>query len=323
MILRRFGILPVSFLLAALSAAFFFYANALSTEETSSKIKTIKFFIFQEPAVLVTPSSTTTAYSIFIGEQSPIIKDAYIEIRGVSKPTASQTITADVRATSGATCTEAFGTPRSRSFTLDTTGQGNHFTILYTGTGTSSVSSLLYCLANIITSPGSYPFELKVDISGADVSALQARMVITYQFTPPAVQTGGFVATGNIISSTFDTYAVNGAAFNSIIWKGTKPPPGNTTKVRLQFAASNCSNGASNPPACTTGSWNYIGGGTCSQSDYYEPNSDAAMELKCFSDFNNMRYFRYKVILCSNTTCTPPGGSGTPQVDDVIVNWSP
>jgi prepilin-type N-terminal cleavage/methylation domain-containing protein len=38
---------------------------------------------------------------------------------------------------------------------------------------------------------------------------------------------------------------------------------------------------------------------------------------------NNKRYFRYKAILCSNSTCSEPGGNFTPQINDVIVNWSP
>jgi hypothetical protein len=53
-------------------------------------------------------------------------------------------------------------------------------------------------------------------------------------------------------------------------------------------------------------------------ADYYEPASDTSAELKCFSSFNNKRYFRYKVTLDSNIA-----QDATPQVDDVIINWSP
>lgn len=115
--------------------------------------------------------------------------------------------------------------------------------------------------------------------------------------------------TGNIVSSTFDTLASNGVTYNSILWRGARPLG---TTVRLQLATS------INP----AGPFNFIGGTTCTGSDYYEPASDQAINIKCFSSFNNQRYFRYQVILCSSSDCTSPG-SETPQIDDVMVNWSP
>ena len=273
----------------------------------SKQMRTLKFSIFQNPAVLVNGNSTTTPFDVFIGEQSPIIKDAYIEIKGVAQEATSQ-ITADIRSTSAAVCDEAFATSRGKTFNIDSTGQSNHFQILYAGNGTSTVSSLVYCLGQIIQSPGTYSFELKTGVSGADVSALQARMVITYQFTPPSA--GNYPATGELISMVFDT-SIEGAAYNSLMFKGTKPAG---TKVRFQFSTSNNSSGP----------WSYLGGATCNSSDWYDVSAaDSPVEITCApANHNNQRYFRYKIQLCSLSDCLN-AGSDTPSVTDAVVSWSP
>lgn len=300
----------------------------LATEEKKPpdfQTRTLKFFIFQEPAVLVSPTSTTTDFSIFIGESAPVVRDAYIEVRGVTKAAASQQIKVDLRAASGSTCIDSFpDTLRAKTFTLDSTGQSNHFRILYTGTSTASSFSPTYCLKNIITSPGTYNFQLRTDINGADVSTLQARLVLTYQYTPATEAVGGLPATGEVISTTFDTYAVNGANFNWILWKGIKPAG---TRVRLQLATSNCSNGATDPSTCLSGSWGATGsdylGSACTNSTWFEPVSATSIEIpRSCTTHNNKRYFRYKVQLCSNTDCST-AGSNNPEVQDVIVNFSP
>lgn len=265
----------------------------------STQTRTVKFFIFQEPAVLVSPNSTTTSFTVFIGDKTPVVKSAYIEIRGVTQAAASQTITADINQT------DSFPTSRQQAFTLDSTGQPGHFRLLYNGSASQTLTSYL---AGIITDTGSYSFYLKVDISGADVSLLQARMVITYQFTP-LTEAGGFPATGTLISPIFDTGAVNGATFNTIRLTGNTP---SGTKIRVQLATSNSSSGP----------FTYLGP-DCTENTYYW---DAALisateskEIGCFPNHHNKRYFRYKVILHSN----PPSFNLTPQIDDVTVNWSP
>ncbi len=58
-------------------------------------------------------------------------------------------------------------------------------------------------------------------------------------------------ASGYLISSTFDTGFEDGVAYNSIMWLGSLGI--GTTSVTFQLATSNCSNGASDPPACTGG----------------------------------------------------------------------
>ena len=308
-------------------SVFGYVAFGLGPEEKqppARQMKTVKFSIFQNPSVLVNGNSTTTPFNIFVGEQSPVIKDAYVEISGVSQDVVSS-FSADIRNTGGATCGESFATPRAKTFTIDSTGQQNHFQLFYTGTGTTTTASLLYCLEQIIIYPGSYSFELKSDISGGDVSALQARMVLTYQYTPPS-EGSGLQATGELISAVFDTGASGGVAYNSMMWKGTE---GNG-KVRFQLASSNCSNGGTDYPTCSVGTWSFKGGSTCGSGDWYDTQTSGngggpskPVEILCAPvNHNNHRYFRYKIQICSNTDCATSGVT-SPTVEDVVVNWAP
>ncbi len=108
---------------------------------------------------------------------------------------------------------------------------------------------------------------------------------------------------GTLDSTTFDTGVSGGAQINSVLWQGTQPAG---TSVKFQFATSNASNGP----------WTYIGSdGT--GSSYYTggPGVSIAVDYKLHND---KRYFRYRITLVSNQAQTQ-----TPQVDDVIVNWSP
>jgi hypothetical protein len=99
------------------------------------------------------------------------------------------------------------------------------------------------------------------------------------------------------------------------MWKGSLGGVGlNEGKVRFQLAASSAS----------TGPWSYFGGSTCGSSDWFDPlASETPIELKgssCLSQWNNKRYFKYRIQICSNDCVS--AGSNTPTVDDVIVNWS-
>lgn len=144
----------------------------------------------------------------------------------------------------------------------------------------------------------------------------------SYSQYAKVVISAGMPATGQVDSTVFDTTASSdGPAYNSIMWSGTA----GTGTVRFQLATSDCPNAQTNPPTCTTaGSWNYLGGSTCTSSDWYTANtSGTPVELTCSPlNHNNQRYFRYRIQLCSNTDCATSGVT-SPVVNDVAVSWSP
>ncbi len=112
------------------------------------------------------------------------------------------------------------------------------------------------------------------------------------------------VIKASLISSIFDTQIVGGAAFNNLMWQGTKPTG---TSVLFQLASSNSS----------TGPWNYLGP-DATDSSYYEPAGPNLQIKLPRVNHNNHRYVRYKVTLESDAN-----KSLTPKVDDIIINWSP
>ena len=123
-------------------------------------------------------------------------------------------------------------------------------------------------------------------------------------------------AAGSLESSIFDTQIQPGAILNSIIWQGDQP---SGTQVKFQIATSNCSNGASDPPTCSTGTWNYYGQNQ-NPNDYFEGSGQNQSILISGNDrawVNNKRYLRYKVFLESNTDHT-----ASPVIRDIILNWS-
>ena len=105
--------------------------------------------------------------------------------------------------------------------------------------------------------------------------------------------------TGTLDSQTFDTGIANGAQLNSIMWKGSLNGLSYTT-VGFQFAVSNSSSGP----------WNY-------GASYYPTGPSVPLPLTAYSSLAG-RYFRYRITLTTNSAQTV-----TPEVDDVIVNWSP
>ncbi|PIR44196.1 hypothetical protein COV23_01180 [Candidatus Wolfebacteria bacterium CG10_big_fil_rev_8_21_14_0_10_31_9] len=108
--------------------------------------------------------------------------------------------------------------------------------------------------------------------------------------------------TGSLISSIFDTGSIDGVTLNSVIWHGTQP---SETNVKFQIASSN------NP----TGPWSYFGP-SGSSVDYYIGSASSSIPLN-LRNHNNVRYFRYKIFLDSDSSKTL-----TPQVNDVIINYS-
>lgn len=132
-------------------------------------------------------------------------------------------------------------------------------------------------------------------------------------------------ASGDLISGTFDTQAATGVAFNYILWRGGL----NNGKVSFQFAASNCANGATDAPTCTTnvgwgdpktsGDGAFLGpGGTTAKADTYTAGPEIPMQIQNQATHYNKRYFRYRIYVETSADHT-----GTAVVDDVVVNWSP
>jgi hypothetical protein len=138
--------------------------------------------------------------------------------------------------------------------------------------------------------------------------------------------TAGVIASGTLESSTFDTGRTNGVAFNSFLWQGSLGTGGPTVKVKFQLATANCTNGATDPPTCTTnagwGGSKTSGDGAFLGSDgtsstYYETSGPGVTVPIQTIYHNNKRYFRYRVYLSRDA------GAQTPTVQDIIINWSP
>ncbi len=303
-------IIPILLILAFFALANYFQTSAsLSTEETKQNSRTIKLFVFQSPIILSTGYSTTTQFSVFVGEKDPInIKDAYIEIRGIASSGNARNVIIDVNQENSF---PSLPPSRQQSFTLGDNSSGpNYFRLLYSGSATASTTQYF---DNIINNPGNYNFYLKTEALNTNISALQARIVITYTFTPPSAGTSTYPAYGFIESPVFDTSAANGVTYNKIILKGSTPVG---TKIRFQLATA----------ATSTGPWIYSGPEpACDNSSFYWDGvmsaAEESKEIRCYGQHNNKRYFKYKATFCSGDCSN--GGSATPQIDDVIINWSP
>lgn len=121
---------------------------------------------------------------------------------------------------------------------------------------------------------------------------------------------------GYLESSIFDTQKTAGSLLNSIIWQGTSP--GSESCVSFQISASNSDSGP----------WSYVGP-SGSSADYYGAECDSAPNggIGCAtpnksicvskSQFTNYRYLRYRVRLQSTLT------QASPQINSIILNWSP
>jgi len=104
-----------------------------------------------------------------------------------------------------------------------------------------------------------------------------------------------------LISSILDTNVAGGVGFNSLLWQGNLGTGG---VVQFQVAFSNSPEGP----------WDYYG--PTSMADWYQPNSGVSVTFPTTgsSSPQNCRYIRYKVQLITSTT--------SPEVDDIIINWS-
>lgn len=258
----------------------------------------IKYHIIQQTGDMISGQQIDTNFNVTITDPIDDIKSSFVEIKGVAN-TGSATLRVSIDDGNPLPACDA---SRVKCYSINSIGRSASFRILYDVTN--------YFKEKIRVS-GSPQFTLNLKNDGPQaISISSGKLVVNYTWIIPPVIAGAFRPSGYIISSTFDTQAVNGASFNSIHWLGPTLPAG--TLVRLQLATSNS----------TLGPFNFIGGATCSATDYYIPfDQNIAAAIGCSATHNNKRYFKYKVELCSSD-CTA-GGSATPQVNDVIVNWSP
>jgi len=103
---------------------------------------------------------------------------------------------------------------------------------------------------------------------------------------------GGYVTSGELISSSFDTGSQSG--YLSILWTGDKPA---NTDILFQIATND-----------NNATWNFLGpDGTT--STYYNISATAI-----FSGASNHRYLRYRLLLTSD-------GQKTPRLDEIRINY--
>lgn len=260
---------------------------------TNEKIKTQEQFAYASPTAV--NGAINAPVAVYIGDDisgitSPI-KSAHFTVSGVYTGGGSYAFTIDG---DGAT---------TKSFALPNVGSvPTPFSLKYKDE-TGKIAP---------TTAGAYAYTLALVPTGVTISGLGVTLTVTFQHHPPTC--GGYPATGELTSTTFDTTgAADGPAYNSILWKGQLGGPANTIgRVRFQFASSDSS----------AGPWNFIGGSTCQASEWWDPgDDDVAVELNCPTQLNNKRYFRYKVQICS-VNCVA-AGVFTPTVNDIVVSWSP
>ncbi len=122
---------------------------------------------------------------------------------------------------------------------------------------------------------------------------------------------------GYLTSEIFDTGIASGTTLSSIIWQGG-PGSGVGICTAFQIAAANA----------TSGPWNFLGpddtsatyyGAACAQGPNGGTGCAPVNTPICVksADFNNFRYYRYKVQLTSDKLQT-----NSPEVKNVILNFN-
>ena len=268
-----------------------------------SETQKTKFHIFQK--LVAVSGALNEPFSFSIADPIDEVRSAFIEIKGVAQPVASVNI--------GVTVNNSAGTPGSydATYNLNATGRPTSFKINHDVTD---------YFKSFVKQSGTYDRYIHLNPDN-NIYLLNAKLVIVYTWIVPPAAAGQYRAKGEVTSATFETTgAVDGPAYNSILWKGVL----NSGKVKFQIATSQCSNGAGDYPTCSTGSWNFIGGNNCDNSSWYEPSDqNVSVEITCAPSYHNgQRYFRYKIQLCSASNCID-SGNGHPEIQDVIVSWSP
>lgn len=172
----------------------------------------------------------------------------------------------------------------------------------------------------------SYSQNFTIETSGVSLKNVSMRFVLTYRYHPLKSSCGGYPPTGEYVAPPLDTGATGGVLYNSITWRGELGGEfKNIGRVRFQLATAACANGASNPPDCNLGSWSFLGGATCSATDWFESAGPGApvdlFRMGCSPLLDGKQFYRYKVQLCAKD-CIEMAPT-TPMVDEIFVSWSP
>jgi len=175
-----------------------------------------------------------------------------------------------------------------------------------TSTYTSTCNSYgLYCGVYIDPSGNFRGYAWNDIIGWISFNCTDPGVCATSQYEVATSWTAGS-AIGYLDSTTLDTGVASGSELNSILWRGSLNglSPGN---VAFQLAGSNSSSGP----------WTFIGpDGTTNTS--YNGSPAIPIPITNYMAYSIYRYFRYRMILTSNTAQTI-----SPQVTDVSIDWSP
>jgi len=255
----------------------------------NEKVKTTEFYVSQINSL--SPSATLPV-NLYIGDNltgvTNPVKSVYFVISGVY--TSSGVLTADLNSAG------------AKNFSLPSASGPANFNFIYKDdSGVINPSS-----------SGTYSYNLNLSQIGLNISNLNVKAILTYRYKPVSCGVS-YPPYGDLVSAIYDSTAnTDGAAYNSIMWKGSLGGASlDKGQVLFQLAASDS----------TSGPWNYVGGATCGSSDWYNAASGTPVQIDCYSQLNNKRYFKYKLRLCSDDCIL--SGNTTPIVDDVVVNFSP
>lgn len=262
-------------------------------------LKTTKFFIEQKINQAASGAEINRTFTISIPEESspeniPLVRSVFVEIGGSVKGSVAGTIEAKM--------TKMGFDPGYSLYNLDLNSSS---------CGASCITPFLvrYDASSVVDGsdfPGGKDYTFYFRGTNFDTNLLSAKVIITYKYTESA---GGLPVKGELISSTIDTGVIKGAAYNSVMWKGSLSG-GAVGQVGLQLATSDSD----------AGPWVFKGP-DCLAGANYAAEPDTPIEITC-AEHNNKRYFRYKVIICSNSDCSTSGAIN-PEVNGVIVNWAP
>lgn len=146
------------------------YCSFTTTTAVVRPMKTIEYYINQNTSLLTSPYASPTVawpFIAYIGETSPVIKSAFVEVNGVSAGDAEHTVTVQVN------------TANELATILASSSATEAFTVLYNIPAPD---------ANLIIANPSSPDisnDLKITLSGAsNTSLLSAKLILTYYYTP-------------------------------------------------------------------------------------------------------------------------------------------